>query len=279
MKISLLNNIKIVFLSWIICFSCSTIKNVEEGGIIKVLHEKKLLDSVKSKEIIPEWIKIRGNSLISINEEENQEVEINIRSKIDSVIWVNISKYKKKIFRTLFTNDSVKMTIDYPEKLFFDGSIRELNDVTNLSFSYGLIQELIIGGSYLKYLDDKFILHVEDNEYHLLSHRPRKTKRITSNKTKKPVNYIYQSWINPFTFKCERINLIFPENSSQINIVYKNRQEINGYSTPMEIEIELSNSETKYNIAINFKSIKYDIPQKLTFNKIDKYYKLLNFND
>lgn len=279
MKISLLNNIKIVFLSWIICFSCSTIKNVEEGGIIKVLHEKKLLDSVKSKEIIPEWIKIRGNSLISINEEENQEVEINIRSKIDSVIWVNITKYKKKIFRTLFTNDSVKMTIDYPEKLFFDGSIRELNDVTNLSFSYGLIQELIIGGSYLKYLDDKFILHVEDNEYHLLSHRPRKTKRITSNKTKKPVNYIYQSWINPFTFKCERINLIFPENSSQINIVYKNRQEINGYSTPMEIEIELSNSETKYNIAINFKSIKYDIPQKLTFNKIDKYYKLLNFND
>ena len=279
MKISLLNNIKIVFLSWIICFSCSTIKNVEEGGIIKVLHEKKLLDSVKSKERIPEWIKIRGNSLISINEEENQEVEINIRSKIDSVIWVNITKYKKKIFRTLFTNDSVKMTIDYPEKLFFDGSIRELNDVTNLSFSYGLIQELIIGGSYLKYLDDKFILHVEDNEYHLLSHRPRKTKRITSNKTKKPVNYIYQSWINPFTFKCERINLIFPENSSQINIVYKNRQEINGYSTPMEIEIELSNSETKYNIAINFKSIKYDIPQKLTFNKIDKYYKLLNFND
>lgn len=279
MKISLLNNIKIVFLSWIICFSCSTIKNVEEGGIIKVLHEKKLLDSVKSKEIIPEWIKIRGNSLISINEEENQEVEINIRSKIDSVIWVNITKYKKKIFRTLFTNDSVKMTIDYPEKLFFDGSIRELNNVTNLSFSYGLIQELIIGGSYLKYLDDKFILHVEDNEYHLLSHRPRKTKRITSNKTKKPVNYIYQSWINPFTFKCERINLIFPENSSQINIVYKNRQEINGYSTPMEIEIELSNSETKYNIAINFKSIKYDIPQKLTFNKIDKYYKLLNFND
>jgi TusA-related sulfurtransferase/uncharacterized protein involved in tolerance to divalent cations len=278
-KISLLNNIKIVFLSWIICFSCSTIKNVEEGGIIKVLHEKKLLDSVKSKEIIPEWIKIRGNSLISINEEENQEVEINIRSKIDSVIWVNITKYKKKIFRTLFTNDSVKMTIDYPEKLFFDGSIRELNDVTNLSFSYGLIQELIIGGSYLKYLDDKFILHVEDNEYHLLSHRPRKTKRITSSKTKKPVNYIYQSWINPFTFKCERINLIFPENSSQINIVYKNRQEINGYSTPMEIEIEVSNSETKYNIAINFKSIKYDIPQKLTFNKIDKYYKLLNFND
>ena len=122
-------------------------------------------------------------------------------------------------------------------------------------------------------------IHFEKNEYHLLSHRPRKTKRITSSKNKKPVNYIYQSWINPFTFKCNRVNLIFPENNSQINVVYKNREEINGYSSPMDIEIELSNSETKYNITIDFRSIKYDLSQKFPFNKINNDYKLLNFNE
>jgi hypothetical protein len=262
-----------------ICYSCTTIQNVEYGKATKVLQEKKLLDSIKSKEINPKWIKIRGNALISINDEESQEVEINIRSKVDSIIWMNITKYKKKVFRTLFTKDSLKMTIEYPEKLFFDGAIKELNDLTNLSFSHGLIEEFILGGSYLKYLDDKFILHVENNEYHLLSHRPRKTKRITSSKNKKTVDYIYQSWINPFTFKCDRINLIFPENNSQINIVYKNRQEVNGYSTPMDIEIELSNPETKYNISINIKNIKYDFNQKFPFNKINNDYKLLNFNE
>ena len=262
-----------------ICFSCSTIKNVELGKIGKVLHEKKLLDSIKSKEINPNWIRARGNSLISINEDESQEVEIYIRSKIDSIIWINITKYKKKVFRTLFTNDSVKMAVEYPEKLFFQGSISKLNDISNLSLSYGLIEELITGGSFLKYLDYKFILHFEKNEYHLLSHRPRKTKKITSNKNKKPVNYIYQSWIDPFSFKSNRINLIFPENNSQINIIYKNREKINGYSTPMNIEIELINSKNKYNIIIDFRSIKYDISQKFPFNKISKDYKLLNFNE
>jgi len=133
------------------------------------------------------------------------------------------------------------MTIEYPEKLFFDGPISTLNDLTNLSFSYGLIEELITGGSFLKYIDEKFILHFEKNEYHLLSHRPRKTKRITSSKYKKPVNYIYQSWINPFTFKCNRVNLIFPENNSQINVVYKNREEIDGYSSPKDIEMSINN--------------------------------------
>ena len=279
MKIDLLNNIKIGVIGLMICFSCSTIKNVELGKMGKVLHEKKLLDSIKSKELNPNWIRIRGNSLISINDDESQEVEIYIRSKIDSIIWINITKYKKKVFRALFTKDSVKMTIEYPEKLFFDGPISTLNDLTNLSFSYGVIEELITGGSFLKYIDEKFILHFEKNEYHLLSHRPRKTKRITSSKYKKPVNYIYQSWINPFTFKCNRVNLIFPENNSQINVVYKNREEINGYSCPMDIEIELSNSETKYNITIDFRSIKYDLSQKFPFNKINNDYKLLNFNE
>ena len=114
MKIDLLNNIKIGVIGLMIFFSCSTIKNVELGKMGKVLHEKKLLDSIKSKEVNPNWIRIRGNSLISINDDESQEVEIYIRSKIDSIIWINITKYKKKVFRTLFTKDSVKMTIEYP---------------------------------------------------------------------------------------------------------------------------------------------------------------------
>ena len=279
MKISLLNDIKIVIICFIICFSCSTIRNVEQGKIAKVLHEKKLLDSIKVHETRPQWGKFKGNSIVSIDEGESQEVEINMRTKIDSIIWINITKYKKKVLRSLFTKDSVKMTIEYPDKLFFDGTFSKLNDITNLSLSYGLIEELITGGSYLKYLDDKFILHIENNEYHLLSHRPRKTKRITSSKTKKQVDYIYQSWIDPFTFKCNRVNLIFPENYSQINIIYKNREVINGYSTPMDIEIELSNSEIKYNINIDFRIIKYDLSQKFPFNKINNDYKLLNFNE
>ena len=44
MKINLLNNILVGFITLLISISCSMIKNVEEGKVVKVLNEKKLLD-------------------------------------------------------------------------------------------------------------------------------------------------------------------------------------------------------------------------------------------
>lgn len=279
MKINLLNNILVGVFSLFITASCSMIKNVEQGKEVKVLHEKKLLDSIKQYELDIQWLKARGNALITINSEEQQELDINIRSKTDSLIWLNISKFKKKIFRGEFKKDSVKMVIEYPEKLFFKGSIASLEEDLNLSIPYYLIEDLLMGRSYLEHLEGKFILQVKNDEYHLLSHRKRKTKRITNNKTKKVADYIYQSWIDPFTYKCRRINILFPSNHSKINIIYKNWEKINNQYFPMDIELIISNLELSYNLLINYKNIKFDLPQKFPFKSIDNKYQSIKFND
>ena len=279
MKINLLNNILVGVFSLFITASCSMIKNVEQGKEVKVLHEKKLLDSIKEYELDIQWLKARGNALITINSEEQQELDINIRSKTDSLIWLNISKFKKKIFRGEFKKDSVKMVIEYPEKLFFKGSIASLEEDLNLSIPYYLIEDLLMGRSYLEHLEGKFILQVKNDEYHLLSHRKRKTKRITNNKTKKVADYIYQSWIDPFTYKCRRINILFPSNHSKINIIYKNWEKINNQYFPMDIELIISNLELSYNLLINYKNIKFDLPQKFPFKSIDNKYQSIKFND
>ena len=279
MKINLLNNILVGFFTVVISASCSMIKNVEEGKVVKVLNEKKLLDSIKEYELDIQWLKARGNALITINNEAQQEIDLNIRSKADSLIWLNVSKFKKRIFRGEFKKDSVKMVIEYPEKLFFKGSVANLENDLNLSVPYALIEDLLMGRSYLKHLEDKFILQVKNNEYHLLSHRKRKTKRITNNKTKKSVDYIYQSWIDPFTFKCKRINIIFPASNSEININYKNWEKINNQYFPMDIELIISNLELAYNLLINYKNVKFDLPQKFPFKSIDNKYQSIKFND
>lgn len=279
MKINLLNNILVGFFTVFISASCGMIKNIEEGKVVKVLHEKKLLDSIKEYELDIQWLKARGNALITINNEAPQELDVNIRSKADSLIWINVSKFKKRIFRVEFKKDSVKMVIEYPEKLFFKGSITNLENDLNLSIPYALIEDLLIGRSYLEHLEDKFILQVKNNEYHLLSHRKRKTKRITNNKTKKSADYIYQSWIDPFTYKCKRINIIFPSSNSEINITYKNWEKINNQYFPMDIELIISNLDLAYNLLINYKNIKFDMPQKFPFKSIDNKYQQIKFND
>ena len=279
MKINLLNNVLLGFFTVVISASCTMIKNVAEGKVAKVLHEKRLLDSIKKYELDIQWLKARGNALITINNDEPQELDLNIRSKADSLIWLNVSKFKKRIFRGEFKKDSVKMVIEYPEKLFFKGSIASLENDLNLSIPYTLIEDLLIGRSYLKHLEDKFILQVKNNEYHLLSHRKRKSKRITNNKTKKSVDYIYQSWIDPFTFKCKRINIIFPASNSEININYKNWGKINNQYIPMDIELIISNLELSYNLLINYKNVKFDLPQKFPFKRIDNKYQSIKLND
>ena len=279
MKINLLNNILVGFFAVLISASCGMMKSVEEGKVVKVLHEKKLLDSIKKYELDIQWLKARGNALITINNEAPQELDLNIRSKADSLIWINVSKFKKRIFRGEFKKDSVKMVIEYPEKLFFKGSVTNLENDLNLSIPYPLIEDLLMGRSYLEHLEDKFILQVKNNEYHLLSHRKRKTKRITNNKTKKSADYIYQSWIDPFTYKCKRINIIFPSSNSEININYKNWEKINNQYFPMDIELIISNLELAYNLLINYKNIKFDMPQKFPFKSIDNKYQSIEFND
>ena len=62
MKINLLNNILVGFFTVVISASCSMIKNVEEGKVVKVLNEKKLLDSIKEYELNIQWLKARGNA-------------------------------------------------------------------------------------------------------------------------------------------------------------------------------------------------------------------------
>ena len=155
---------------------------------------KKLLDSIKEYELDIQWLKVRGNTLITIDNEAPQELDINIRSKTDSLIWLNISKYKKRIFRGEFKKDSVKMVIEYPEKLFFKGSVDSLESGFNVSIPYALIEDLLMGRSYLNHLEDKFILQVKNNEYHLLSPEREKLKELQITKLK--ISRLYLSMVD-----------------------------------------------------------------------------------
>ena len=87
MRISLLN--KIIY-GFILCVSCSSLKNLDPSRNIKVLNEKKLLDSIKAHEIYPQWMKIRGNASVKINDDGEQEMEINLRSKRPFKVLVKV---------------------------------------------------------------------------------------------------------------------------------------------------------------------------------------------
>lgn len=276
---SILNKLLLLALCFITSLNaCKTIKNIESGEKIKIVSLKKLLEAINNNAINVKWIKGRGNALINF-EENAQEVDLNLRIKNDSLIWINLSKYKKKIARSSFEHDSVKITLEYPEKFFYLSSFNTLSDSTNLSLSYEIIQELLIGGSFIRLVQDKFISNIKENQYYLTSHRKRKSNRITSNKTKHDIELIYQSWIDPVNFKCNRVNIFFPESSSEIDIQYDEWTDIENQLFPQKIKVKMSSFSNEYSLEIAYKSIKFDVPQRFPEIKIDDKYHPLIIND
>ena len=275
MRINLLNKLLIGFF---LCISCSPLKKLELSQDIKVLNEKKLLDSLIAHKINPQWMKVRGNADVTINNDE-QAVEIYIRSKFDSIIWINISKFKKKIFRSLIEKDSIKMTFEYPEKTFFQGSTKTFNDITGIFLNYNLIEELITGGSYIQYINKKFKLDITENNYHIQTHSLKKVKKIIQKRTNKNTSYIYESWIDPISFNCKKIKILNPENNSKISINYNNWKNFEGYDLPTNIQLTINNNDLEYYISMNFKSIKLDQPQKFPFTSTFKDYKSIQENE
>ena len=258
--------------------ACKTIKSSANGKMIKPISLKKQLDAININELNIKWIKARGSAIINF-EEKPQEVDINLRIRNDSLVWLNLSKYKKKIARSYFKNDSVKITLEYPEKLFYLSTFETLSSSTNLSLSYDIIQELLIGGSFIGLGNDKFISNIKENQYHLFSHRKRKSKRITTNKVKEDVELIYQSWIDPVSFKCNRINMFFPNFSSEIDIQYEEWTNIENHLFPLKIKVKMSSFSNNYSLEIAYKSIKFDVPQRFPELKIDDKYQPLIIND
>ena len=73
MKINLLNNILVWLFAVFIFVSCGMIKNVQQGTAVKVLLEKKLLDSIKEHELDIQWLKAMAKMPLNTLHKERLE--------------------------------------------------------------------------------------------------------------------------------------------------------------------------------------------------------------
>ena len=140
--------------------SCKSIKPVENEKDKKILNTKKLVDSIKEYECEVEWIKLKSETSIKFEDEE-LEVTLNFRIKRDSLIWINASNYGVKIARAFIAKDSIKVQSEYPSKTYFKGTIDDFEKQYNLSISYPLIENFLLGNTYINELSEKIVLTIE----------------------------------------------------------------------------------------------------------------------
>ena len=261
--------------------SCNTRRNSmrKDNASIK-LSDKEIKDSILENQLTTEWIKARGNVtvLFPFNDDE-QTIDINLRLKKDSLIWLNLSKFKKKIARGSIGKDSIKFTVEMPEKIVCFGPIEKLKDTLGSFFvtnSYQIMEEALTGGAFINLINEKLSARYEDEQV-LLSWRSNKK----FDKKNGASNTIYQAWFNSSNYKCNKINLSSSISSNEIEliIIYSDWLEMGNHSIPQNIKISFSISELTYSMEIKYKSIKFDILQKFPAIKFDEKYKPILINE
>ena len=256
--------------------SCKSIKPVENEKDKKILNTKKLVDSIKEYECEVEWIKLKSETSIKFEDEE-LEVTLNFRIKRDSLIWINASNYGVKISRAFIAKDSIKVQSEYPTKTYFVGTFDDFEKQYNLSISYPLIENFLLGNTYINELSEKNSSNYRKGKYHLFSHRKRKTSRVISQKTKKYPEYIYQSWIDPENFKCDSLSIFFPDINNEIKIYYSNRNYEEAENFPSKLKVAFLPNQ--YILELNHKTIKFNSPLKFPKLKITNEHERIKLNE
>ena len=205
------------------------------------------------------------------------KISLNFRIKRDSLIWINASNYGVKIARAFIAKDSIKVQSEYPSKTYFVGTFDDFEKQYNLSISYPLIENFLLGNTYINELSEKNSSNYRKGKYHLFSHRKRKTSRVISQKTKKYPEYIYQSWIDPENFKCDSLSIFFPEINNEIKIYYNNRNYEEAEYFPSKLKIEFL--PNLYILELKHKTIKFNSPLKFPKLKITNEHERIKLNE
>jgi hypothetical protein len=283
MKKSILNSILCTcfVLSTLVFFSCKTRRNSirKDNPSIK-LSNKEIKDSILESQLTTEWLKARGSVTVLFPfNDDKQTIDINLRLKKDSLIWLNLSKFKKKIARGSIGKDSIKFTAEIPEKVVCFGPLEKLKDTLGSVFvnnSYQIMEEALTGGSFIDLIKGKLSARYEDEQVLLSWHSNKKFDKKNG-----ASNTIYKAWFNSSSYKCNKLNLSssISSNEIELEVIYSDWLEIGDNSIPQNINISFSISELTYSMEIKYKSIKFDIPQKFPAIKFNEKYKRILINE
>lgn len=212
------------------------------------------------------------NCDVSMNEDEHS-INVSVRCRKDSAIWMNMSKATIDILRVLITRDSVKFMVQTSmgglNKGYFAGDFSYINNALQADLDYDVIQALLYGNS-ADFLSDSVKLKggkdKSNCQYFVSTIRKRQLQKvITGNPPKESVQAI---WLHPHTWKIVQLEFDDVDTKRKFNACYEDFQPVENFAVPFKllytitaeknIKAEIRWSRIKVNDEITFP---YKVPE------------------
>ncbi len=270
--------ISILFLL-LIAVACKTKKHTQqvtntnptEDTLLGKCHllyktSKALTKNLKQKELVYKWIYAKADVETNIDGED-QNLDIRIRGRKDSAIWIQIQALGAiDVAKLLITRDTVKMVV-YVKRKYFVGDFNYINQLLNADLDFDLLQAALFGNSADFDDDDTKLKPTADraNCHYLLStERKRKLRRINSGQDTLKRS-MQTMTLDPETFKILNNDFIDVTTNRKFSASYSKFVAIDSVFAPHNVDIDIS-AEKKINLKINYVRIEINQPQKMPLN-------------
>ncbi len=259
-----------ILLISILWMSCSTSRHLIDEVVPDNKKTAEIIEQVYKNEFAPAYLSLKSNSSYKAGEESNS-FKASIRLKKDSVIWMSVTAYGYEVMRVLARTDSIFL-LNRPKKEFYAGTFEEVSTKMGVNLDFDIMQAIFLGNS-VGFEEMKKVKRLNDEKYFVLtSLNKNQFKRVTEkDKTiKEGFGIAFTHWVNPATYRVERINFLDLETMKSANIYYEDFEEQGDFQIATEVRIEaegpkpflLKNEYSRISVEDEVLNFPFKIPSK-----------------
>lgn len=252
-------------------FACSPKVGNElmNGDKLPKIKDKELVDRLDSlSKIEPRTF----YSKLDINyKDSTTDISFKTSLKIvaDSAVSAIITYARIPIVTAMVTKDTITV-VNKREKCYTVQSLDYLKTTFGVDFTYENMEELFLGNPLDYNIEQKYFVDHDPYHYSISTHKKRDKKRMD----RRPKEDIVLNYILSNDGKSlQQTTIKSPSDSTEITVIYEQRQEVNGMNVPKVVHMHIKAKEKGIYIKMDYEKVEINEPQELIIVIPEKYEK------
>jgi hypothetical protein len=252
-------------------FACSPKVGDElmNGDKLPKIKDKELVDRLDSlSKIEPRTF----YSKLDINyKDSTTDISFKTSLKIvaDSAVSAIITYARIPIVTAMVTKDTITV-VNKREKCYTIQSLDYLKTTFGVDFTYENMEELFLGKPLDYNIEQKYFVDHDPFHYSISTHKKRDKKRMD----RRPKEDIVLNYILSNDGKSlQQTTIKSPSDSTEITVIYEQRQEVNGMNVPKVVHMHIKAKEKGIYIKMDYEKVEINEPQELIIIIPEKYEK------
>jgi hypothetical protein len=252
-------------------FACSPKVGNElmNGDKLPKIKDKELVDRLDSlSKIEPRTF----YSKLDINyKDSTTDISFKTSLKIvaDSAVSAIITYARIPIVTAMVTKDTITV-VNKREKCYTVQSLDYLKTTFGVDFTYENMEELFLGKPLDYNIEQKYFVDHDPFHYSISTHKKRDKKRMD----RRPKEDIILNYILSNDGKSlQQTTIKSPSDSTEITVIYEQRQEVNGINIPKVVHMHIKAKEKGIYIKMDYEKVEINEPQELIIIIPEKYEK------